>query len=64
MPDIISQPTKKRKILVEKKCQVCKTKARWYKDDRIWTEYGNTEGRCPGCGTVLFLGRFGFKDTY
>lgn len=63
MPEIIYQPKKRRRGAILKKCGVCKVVAR-YLPEETWTEHGNTEARCPGCGSVIFLGRLGRPDTY
>lgn len=62
MAEIVQLPKEKRKFVAQRKC-FCGCIARYYEND-VWTEYGNTEARCPHCGTVIFLGRFGFDDTY
>lgn len=65
MPDILAKPPgRRRKVLTATACRTCRALIRWFHDDPIWTENGNTEGRCPNCGSVTHIGRFGLTDTY
>ncbi len=65
MARVIERPLpRKRKTLIQVKCKRCRCTVRFYRDDRHWTEHGNTYGRCPNCDEILFLGRFELPDTY